>query len=110
MPAEDLRYDRLCRTPTSEAYLLSQQDEPIGRVDLHFTSNVVYGLLLVERELPEEEILDLIEKVDEDLVWSADLPRDDFVVTVYHGSEVGVYSDPAFGDEDEAENGQGEPL
>jgi hypothetical protein len=102
---DDIRYDRLCRTPTSEAYLLSQQDEPIGRIDLHFTSSVVYGLLTVEREMPEDDVLALIEKIDEDLVWSADLPRDDFVVTVYQGHEVGVYSDPEL-DEDQP----GEPL
>jgi hypothetical protein len=107
--AEDIRYDRLCRTAASESYLLSQQDEPLGRVELHFTSNVVYGLLVLEREMPEEEVLDLIEKVDEDLVWSADLPRDDFVVTVYQGREVGVYSDSSYDDSDE-ENGQGEPV
>jgi hypothetical protein len=113
MPSsEDIRYDRLCRTANSEAYLLSLQDEPLGRVELHFTSSVVYGLLIVEREMPEEEILDLIEQIDEDLVWSADLPRDDFVVTVYQGREVGVYSDPTLDDDDldEEENGNGERI
>jgi hypothetical protein len=110
MPSsEDIRYDRLCRTASSEAYLLSQQDEPVGRVELHFTTNVVYGLLIVEREIPEDQILELVEKIDEDLVWSADVPRDDFVVTVYQGREVGVYSDPSL-DDDEAENGQGEHV
>ena len=107
---EDIRYDRLCRTPSSEAYLLSQQDEPIGRVELHFTSNVVYGLVILERELPEEEVLDLIERIDDDLVWSADLPRDDFVVTVYQGREIGVYSDSSYDDEDEESNGHGEHI
>jgi hypothetical protein len=105
---DDIRYDRLCRTSSSEAYLLSKQEEPIGRIELHFTTNVVYGLLVIEREMPEEELLDLVEKIDEDLVWSADLPRDDFVVTVYHGREIGVYSDS---DHDEEEdNGKGEPV
>ena len=108
-PAEDIRYDRLCRTAASESYLLSQQDEPLGRVELHFTSNVVYGLLVVEREMPEEEVLELIEQIDEDLVWSADLPRDDFVVTVYQGREVGVYSDDSYGDDDEGD-GQGDRV
>ena len=105
--ADDIRYDRLCRTSSSEAYLLSQGDEPVGRVELHFTANVVYGLVVLERETTEEELLDLVEKIDEDLVWSADLPRDDFVVTVYRGHEIGVYSDSTFGDEDA--NGQREP-
>jgi hypothetical protein len=109
-PVEDIRYDRLCRTAASESYLLSQQDEPIGRIELHFTTSVVYGLVVIERDMPEEEVLDVIEKIDEDLVWSADLPRDDFVVTVYNGREVGVYSDSSFDDDDEEENGQGEPV
>ncbi|MBI4494899.1 MAG: hypothetical protein HY690_19160 [Chloroflexi bacterium] len=104
---EHLRYDRLCRTSHSEAYLLSDGEEPVARIELHFTTSVVYGLLIVEREMREEEILDLIERIDEDLVWSADVPRDDFVVTVYQGKEVGVYSDPHYGEEET--NGAHEP-
>lgn len=114
MPSsEDIRYDRLCRTATSEAYLISQQEEPVGRVELHFTTSVVYGLLIVEREMDEEEILELVERIDEDLVWSADVARDDFVVTVYQGREVGVYSDPSLDDEeedDDDEDGRGDRI
>lgn len=98
---DSLRYDRLCRTPSSEAYLLSDGDEPIGRVELHFTTSVVYGLLVLEGERAEEEILDIIERIDDDLVWSADVAREDFIVTVYQGREVGVYSDPRENGEDD---------
>ena len=98
---ESIRYDRLCRTPSSEAYLLSDGDNPIGRIELHFTSTVVYGLLILEADREEGQILDLIERIDDDLVWSADVEREDFVVTVYQGREVGVYSDPRDGLEDE---------
>src|SRR5947207_579004 len=35
-PFPDLRYDRVCRTERSEAYLLSEGESPLGRVDLHF--------------------------------------------------------------------------
>ena len=31
----ELRYDRVCRTSHSEAYLLSEGDDPFGRIDLH---------------------------------------------------------------------------
>lgn len=96
---EDIRYDRLCRTSHSEAYLLSQGEESLGRVDLHFTSSVVHGLILVDRELEEEAVTSLIERIDEDLVSSADVPRDDFIVSVYQGRELGVYND--FGPDDE---------
>ena len=91
---EDIRFDRICRTTRSEAYLVSQGEEPIARVDLHFTHSVVYGVLIVERELDEAQISELVGKIDDDLVWTADLPRDDFVVSVYQGRELGMYSDP----------------
>lgn len=105
----DIRYDRICRTDRSEAYLISQGEDPIARVELHFTQTIVYGLLVVEKELDDKDIAVLIQKVDEDLVWSADLPREDFVVTVYQGRELGVYSDPDYSDEEE-ESEDGETL
>jgi hypothetical protein len=102
---ENLQYDRLCRSANSEAYLLSQGEEALGRVDLHFTADTVYGVLVVEREIPEDEIRALIDRVDEDLVWTANVPRDDFIVTVYQGSEIGVFSDT---DSDDAVDGLGD--
>ena len=97
----ELRYDRVCRTPQSEAYLLSEGDSPFGRVDLHFGASVVHGVLIVERELSDEDVHGLVQRIDDDLVWTADRPREDFLVTVYHGTERGVISD-ADGDEDAA--------
>jgi hypothetical protein len=41
----------------------------------------------------------LIEQIDEDLVLSADMPRDDFLVSVYVGRDVGFYSDDYFTEE-----------
>lgn len=95
----DLRYDRVCRTSQSEAYLLSQGDAPFGRIDLHFGASVVHGVLIVERTMSEEDLHGLVRRIDDDLVWTADLPREDFLVTVYRGSEVGVISDE---DDDES--------
>ena len=105
---QDIHYDRICRTTRSEAYLISQGDEPMARVDLHFTHTVVYGLLMVEKELDEEEIAELIGRIDDDLVWSADLPREDFVVSVYQGRELGMYSDPDLREEEGEEAAEGD--
>jgi hypothetical protein len=99
IPFPTLRYDRLCRTSYSEAYLLSEAERPLGRVDLHYGSAVVHALLLVEMELDDTDVHNLIERIDSDLVWTSDRPRDDFLVTVYRGQEVGMFSD----DEDEEE-------
>jgi hypothetical protein len=97
----EVRYDRVCRTSTSEAYLLSEGEEPFGRVDLHFGSSVVHAVLVVERNLSDEDLHGLVQRIDDDLVWTADRPREDFLVTVYEGTERGVISDT---DESEEEN------
>lgn len=100
---EDIHFDRICRTNRSEAYLISQGEEPIARIDLHFTQSVVYGVLIVEKQLEESDITELIGRVDDDIVWTADLPREDFVVSVYQGRELGMYSDPDLQDREEEE-------
>ena len=97
----ELRYDRVCRTPHSEAYLLSEGDSPLGRVDLHFGASVVHGVLIVEREVSDADLHALVQRIDEDLVLTADQPREDFLVTVYHGTETGVISD---GGDEQGEN------
>lgn len=98
---EPVDFERQFRTPHSEGYFITRNSEKIGRVDLHFATDVVYATLVLEVEVDEEDILGLIEHVDEELVLTADVPRDDFLVTVYRGKDLGFYSDDYFGDEDE---------
>ena len=101
---DELRFERQYRTPNSEGYLMFSAGDRLGRLDVHFTSSVVYGTLVIERELEEEDILDVIEQADDELVMTADVARDDFIVSVYHGHDVGTYSDDYFEDEDEDEH------
>ena len=68
--------------------------------------------MLIERELEEDDVLDIIEQADDELVMTADVPRDDFIVSVYHGRDVGTYSDDYFEDDeedDEEKDGRGGP-
>ena len=88
----DYRFERECRTPYSEAYVVLDGENPVARVDLHFTTSIVHGVLNVAESLTQDEIRDLIELVDEDLVMSADSTCEDFVVVVYQGREVGTFS------------------
>src|SRR6202022_2006733 len=99
----DLRYDRVCRTPHSEAYLLSEGDDPFGRVDLHYGSGVGHGVLSGERDLGDEDLHALVQRIDDDLVWTADQAREDFLVTVYRGTETGVISDRDDDDDEDAD-------
>lgn len=98
---EDVRFDRQFRTPSSEGYHMMIGTTRIGTVDLHFTSTTVHCTLVLERDLGREDLAKLIEQMDEDLVLSADTPRDDFLVSVYRGKEQGFYNDSFRADQDE---------
>jgi hypothetical protein len=104
---EDIHFERHFRTPYSEGYYIMQgtslqSNNRLGTVDIHFTTTAVHGTLILERELDEADLSKLIEQIDEDLVLSADMPRDDFLVSVYVGKDVGFYSDEYFADEGES--------
>src|SRR5437667_4212468 len=107
---DDIRFERHFRTPYSESYYIMQgvgmqTNNRLGRVDIHFTSTAVHGTLILERELEEVELTKLIEQIDEDLVLSADMPRDDFLVSVSVGKDVGFYSDEYFAEENDSSVG-----
>lgn len=103
---DDIRFERHFRTPYSESYYIMQgstlqSNSRLGTVDIHFTTTTVHGTLILERELEESDLSKLIEQIDEDLVLSADMPRDDFLVSVYIGKDVGFYSDEYFAEDSE---------
>lgn len=96
----DYTFERETRTPTSEAYTIEVEGEPMGRVDLHFaTSTAVHATLCVPTEYDEDDIEDLIAEIDERLVLSHDPDRADFIVTVWRGAPAGVYSEDEEGEE-----------
>jgi len=100
----EYRFERECRTPYSEAYLIISGDKRMGRIDLHFTPSIVYATLCVSENASADDVQEMIDRIDEELVMSADVARDDLIVTVYHGKEIGVFSDEEFGEEDEEVN------
>ncbi|MGO8947896.1 MAG: hypothetical protein ACLQUY_09575 [Ktedonobacterales bacterium] len=98
---DDVRFDRQFRTSTSEGYYMVLNTTRIGSLDLHFTSTTVHCTLVLEREFSKADLAKLIEQIDEDLVLSADTPRDDFLVSVYLGKEVGFFNDDFRADQEE---------
>lgn len=102
------QFERESRTPYSECYFIGSANGRIGRVDLHYTTGgVAYATLCIPERLTEDEVRELIEEVDEQIVMTADAYREDFVVTVWAGREIGTYSDEDFEEEEEEaeENG-----
>jgi hypothetical protein len=92
-------FEREIRTPQSEAFVIERDGEEIGRVDLHYSGSTAYATLNVPADIDDDSIEELIGEIDERLVMSWEPLRDDFIVTVWAGREVGVFSES--GDEDD---------
>ena len=95
-------FQRECRTPFSESYNIMEEQKSLGRLDLHFTPNVVHASLCVSESLTQEAIQELIDTIDAELVDILGISREEFIVHVYQGRETGVYSNPEFGQNGDA--------
>lgn len=92
-PSMRIVFERQYRTPQSEGYHVLVGETRVAHLDLHYTQTNVYATLVVEGQLAEAQVLDLIERIDESVVLSAEVPREDLLVTVYQGTRQGLYSD-----------------
>jgi hypothetical protein len=104
----DYSFERESRTPFSEAYIVEESGDAVGRVDIHFAaSGIVHATLCVPQDFDDDDIEDLIGEIDERLVLTTDAYRDDFVVTVWRGVRAGVYSEDELEEEDDEKSGNG---
>ena len=99
---------RVVRTESSEVYIIWQDDVRLGQVDLHFGLDLIHATLILEKDLTPEQQADLVDQIDQDVV-SSHLPqfaREDFLVTVFRGSELESFSDgePEVEDGDESDD------
>jgi hypothetical protein len=86
-------FEREVRTPYSEAYNILEMDRAVGRVDIHFTPEMVHVALAVDESLTQETIREIMDAVDEDIADAVGIARGNFVVHVFQGRETGVFSD-----------------
>jgi len=104
----ELNFQRQFRTPSSEGYLILEDDQRVGRVDLHFASESVFVTIVLEIEMGESEVARVIEDIDEQLVVTATVKRDDLNVWVYQGQEVGFFNDEFLEEEFDVESDAGQ--
>jgi hypothetical protein len=105
------QFEREARTPFSEAYAVKDGDRDAGHLDLHFAgTGRVYATLCVPLGVDDAGLEELIAEIDERLVLTTDPYRDDFVVTVWRGARVGVYSEETDDDEDDDDTNGASPA
>ena len=85
-------FEREVRTATGECYTILEDGKSIGRLDLHFVPGMVHGTLVVSESLTQEAIQELMSMVDEDLTDAIGVEREDLVVHVHQGRDLGVFS------------------
>lgn len=85
-------FERECRTPNSECYTVLEDDSAVGRVDIHFTASIIHATLAVSESLTTERIQDLIDTVDEELMDSIGITRQEVIIHVHQGRDLGVFS------------------
>ena len=90
-------FERECRTPYSECYTVIEEDQPVGRLDLHFAAMEVHATLCVAESLTQENIQELVDMVDEELVDAVGVGREELIVHVHQGQDLGVFSNHEYG-------------
>ena len=102
-------FERETRTTQSESFVIEREGEEVGRVDLHYAQSTAYATLCVAADFDDEAVEELIGEIDERLVMSWEPLRDDFIVTVWAGRELGVFSETGEDDDDD-EDEEEEPA
>lgn len=105
----DYSFEREARTPYSEAWVIEVEGQAAGRVDIHFAhSGIVQATLCVPHSFDDDDIEELIGEIDERLVLVTDPYRDDFIVTVWRGERVGVFTEELEDDDDDDDDEEGD--
>ena len=95
-------FERECRTPQSECYTVLEDDSAVGRVDIHYTESVIHASLYIAESLTTDAIQELIDTMDQELMDSVGIARQEVIVHVHQGRDLGVFSTRDF-----EENGGG---
>ena len=75
-------FQREARTPNSECYTVLEDE----------SNPVVHATLSVDESLTTDRIQDLIDTMDEELLDSVGITRQEFIIHVHQGRDLGVFS------------------
>lgn len=100
-------YEREVRTPHSEAYLILDEDTPVGRIDTHFLPGIAHIAIAVEQRVTPEQIEEIISDIDADMLNTVGTERDAHMYHVFQGTEIRVFSDTDYDSYGGNGNGRG---
>jgi|TARA_B100001175_G_C19092192_1_gene441035 hypothetical protein len=87
-----MTFTKILRTPHSEIWSITENNEMIGRIDIHYdTDESVDVSVIIKQELTQDQELELCQKIDDDLVENKDIGDDNFTMTIAQVDSVNVY-------------------
>ena len=89
-------FERECRTPYSECYTVVDEDEPIGRVDIHLAEVMIPSTVSIGESLTNDDIQDLIDAIDRELLDAMGIVKQELVIHVHQGRDLGVFTTRGF--------------
>ena len=85
-------FTKILRTPHSEIWGITENNEMIGRIDIHYdTDESVDVAVMIKQELTQDQELELCQKIDDDLVENKDIGDENFTMTIAQVDSVNVY-------------------
>ena len=91
-------FEREARTPFSECYTVLEDEATVGRLDIHYAESVIHATLNVGESLTSDAIQELIDTADEELLDSVGITRQEVIIHVHQGRDLGVFSTRDFDD------------
>lgn len=87
-----MTFTKILRTPHSEIWGITENNEMIGRIDIHYdTDESVDVSVIIKQELTQDQELELCQKIDDNLVENKDIGDDNFTMTIAQVDSVNVY-------------------
>ena len=91
-------FQRETRTPYSECYIVTESEVVVGRLDIHYADVVVHATLNIDETVTSDEIQDLIDDIEAELLDAVGIIRQEIIIHVHQGRDLGVYSAGDFND------------
>ncbi len=100
-------YEREVRTANSEAFLILDGENAVGRIDTHFLPGIAHIAIAIDQSLTPEQIEEIIADIDADMLNTVGSERESHLYHVFQGTEIRVFSDDGEGDYSGNGNGHG---
>ena len=89
-------FQRETRTPYSECYIVTESENTVGRLDIHYADPVIHATLQVDESFTSDSIQDLIDDLEAELLDAVGIIRQEVIIHVHQGRDLGVYSTTDF--------------